>query len=252
MLKPYPVSMAETDQKQPQGCPNRVNLLMITADSKALKPALRATWWLYTSMLALGLFLILIFGVDLPAQFNFTHLGRENLWNLAIVDMILSLPGKTGDALRVSFLVSLGACSLSLMVLSLDKVFISISSIKNLVARALGRISIWNAVLLSLYSALAEEILFRGALQTLLGLPIALGIYLLMHSGPHGILSGWTIQNFILGSGMSVLFHLTQNLPFVIMIHFVINLVSFIQLRREFNHFGEAAFLRAETSGARL
>lgn len=204
----------------------------------------------------LGLFIIYLSGTVLPSQFDFSGIAKENFFGLSVISLINDLDGNIGTLLRIGFVVFLGASSLSLMVLRLDRIFGSVSTVKNLVARSIGGMSLASGLGLCFVSASAEEILFRGALQSLMGLPLALIAYVFVHAGPGGLFSGWTLQSLIIGSGLGVLFHLTKSLPLVIMVHFVVNIAAFIQVRWEFSRAGAAAFIKQEikskASGAGL
>lgn len=210
---------------------------------------LRASWLLYSVMAIVGLAIIRFSSFDIHSQFDFSELGRENYFNLGFLSTLSSLNGSQADLSRIGFLVLLGALSISMMILPLDRAFRSIRQVKNLVARTLGRISILSAIGLSLWAAIAEEVLFRAGLQPLIGMPLSIAAYVLVHSGPNGFFSAWSIQSLLVGTMFSVIYDQTQNLPLVILVHFLVNLVSFIQVRLAFLRSGDRAFLDASIIG---
>jgi membrane protease YdiL (CAAX protease family) len=204
---------------------------------------LRASWLMYSVMALVGLAIIRFSNFNIHSQFDFSEIGKENYFQIGFLTSLTSLDGGHADLSRIGFLVLLGTVSISMMILPLDRAFSSIRQVKNLIARTLGRISYMSAVSLSLWAAFAEEVLFRAALQPLIGMPISIIAYVLVHTGPHGLFSAWSFQSLLVGTMFAVIYDQTQNLPLVILVHFMVNLVSFVQVRWAFLRSGDKAFL---------
>lgn len=204
---------------------------------------LRASWLMYSVMALVGLAIIRFSNFNIHSQLDFSEIGKENYFQIGFLSSLISLDGSHADLSRIGFLVLLGTVSISMMILPLDRAFSSIRQVKNLIARTLGRISYVSALSLSLWAAIAEEVLFRAALQPLIGMPISIIAYVVVHSGPHGLFSAWSFQSLLVGTMFAVIYDQTQNLPLVILVHFMVNLVSFIQVRWAFLRSGDKAFL---------
>lgn len=75
----------------------------------------------------------------------------------------------------------------------------------------------------SAFSAVGEELLFRGALQTSFGIVIASVIFGVLHIGPSRKFLPWPFQATAMGFAFGALFWLTGTLAAPIMAHFTIN-----------------------------
>lgn len=203
---------------------------------------IRASWLMYAVMGLVGLSIMRFSEPDYTTQLKFSEIGRENLFGFGFLNWLNALPSPEALYPRIGLVVLLATSAISMIVLPLDRIFASIGLVKNFMARTLGGISIWSAVGLSLMSAVSEEILFRGALQPLIGIPLAVTAYVVIHAGPHGIFSAWSLQSIALGAAFSTIFEQTGNLLLVIVIHFFVNLTCFLQVRRAFSRFGDKAF----------
>jgi membrane protease YdiL (CAAX protease family) len=73
------------------------------------------------------------------------------------------------------------------------------------------------------FSALGEELFFRGALQTSLGIIISSLIFGLLHIGPSKKFIPWPFQAVAMGFAFGGLFWLTGTIIAPVMAHFVIN-----------------------------
>ena len=75
----------------------------------------------------------------------------------------------------------------------------------------------------ALFSAVGEELLFRGAVQSSIGIVAASLLFGLMHIGPSRKFVPWPFQAAVMGFAFGALFWLTGNLAAPIMAHFTIN-----------------------------
>lgn len=101
-------------------------------------------------------------------------------------------------------------------------------------AERLADLSGGGVLILALFSAVSEEILFRGAFQTymigilgqaggLIGTSLVFG---LMHTGPSRLYLGWTAFAALSGFALGAAFILTGNIIVPIVIHLIINAIN--------------------------
>lgn len=96
-----------------------------------------------------------------------------------------------------------------------------------------GSMPIYGLVLLAFLSSVGEEILFRGALQPSLGVFFTSILFGVLHIGPRGI-GAWSLWAVIAGVILGLLYSQTQNILVPIVVHFLINLTSFIVISRTY------------------
>jgi membrane protease YdiL (CAAX protease family) len=101
-------------------------------------------------------------------------------------------------------------------------------------ARSLGELSVPNALLLALASGLAEELLFRGALQPRVGWVWASLLFGLLHFVPRREFLPWTL--FAVGAGFlfGALFEQRGNLVAPVVAHVLVNAVNLPLLIRDY------------------
>jgi membrane protease YdiL (CAAX protease family) len=100
-------------------------------------------------------------------------------------------------------------------------------------AELLGPLSLRDCVVLALASGVAEEALFRGALQPLLGFVGASLLFGLAHFVPRRELLPWVAFTFAAGFGLGWLYEQTGNLVAPIVAHVGVNAVNLRQLSRK-------------------
>lgn len=94
------------------------------------------------------------------------------------------------------------------------------------VASLLGPLSWSEAALLAGTSSVAEELLFRGAVQASWGIGIASLLFALAHFPVQWSLWPWTVSAGLMGLVFGAGTRLTGNLAFAITAHFVVNLLN--------------------------
>jgi len=99
---------------------------------------------------------------------------------------------------------------------------------------ALGFLRVPDAVLLALASGIAEEMLFRGALQPRVGWLVASVVFGLVHFVPRREFLPWTAFAVLAGLLFGGLFALTGNLVAPVTAHFVVNAVNLPVLVRRY------------------
>jgi hypothetical protein len=99
-------------------------------------------------------------------------------------------------------------------------------------AEILGPLSLRACVLLAAVSGVAEEALFRGALQPWLGLWAASFLFGCAHFVPRRELLPWTAFTFAAGFGLGALYEATGNLVAPVIAHAGVNAVNLRLLSR--------------------
>lgn len=112
--------------------------------------------------------------------------------------------------------------------------FTSYRAIKRAILHLLGPTSWYTGIYLALVSAIGEEFLFRAALLPYTGLLISSIIFGLVHIGPEGGLSTWTIWAFCAGLLLGWMFEVTGTIWPSIVCHFIVNAFSLLRIQIEF------------------
>lgn len=100
------------------------------------------------------------------------------------------------------------------------------SALADALAAVIGRPSVRECVVLAAASGVAEEALFRGALQPQVGLYAASLIFGLAHFAPSRDLWPWSVFAAATGLLMGILFEWTGNLVAPVIAHVLINAVN--------------------------
>ncbi|MDX9723236.1 MAG: CPBP family intramembrane glutamic endopeptidase [Myxococcota bacterium] len=122
--------------------------------------------------------------------------------------------------------VALGAAGGGLVVLLsrlLERWAAWARELSRLLGQMLGQLDHNAIIVLSVFSALGEEALFRGLLQPELGIVWSSLIFGLLHIGPDRRYLSWTMMAIGMGFGFGGLFVLSGNLLAPILAHFTIN-----------------------------
>lgn len=113
--------------------------------------------------------------------------------------------------------------------------FPSYRALKKMIAKVLGRASVPMAVYLAVISAFGEEMLFRGAIQPFAGLALTSILFGLLHLGPNGSISAWSLWAMLAGVLLGWTFNETHSLWPPIIAHFIVNFTGIMALRRWVN-----------------
>lgn len=95
-----------------------------------------------------------------------------------------------------------------------------------------GRPGAGEIFLLAATSALAEELLFRGAMLDAWGLVVSSLVFALLHIPPRLSLWPWTVSALVMGAGFAAMTLATGNLGAAVAAHFVINLQNLQYITR--------------------
>jgi membrane protease YdiL (CAAX protease family) len=104
----------------------------------------------------------------------------------------------------------------------------------------IGPVGVVDAVWLALASAIAEELLFRGAIQPHLGLVGTSVLFGVAHLAPRRELLPWTLMAVAAGFLLGGLFEWTGNVLAPIAAHFTVNAINLRQLSKRFGEGAES------------
>ena len=159
-------------------------------------------------------------------------------------------PSAPRDGARLLAIGGLSALVLHVMSYFFEEWFASYRRLKALVVALLGPCSLPAAIYLSLATAFGEEILFRGALQPLVGLFPAALLFGLLHMGRDGLASTWSLWALLAGLLLGWVYQETASLWPPIIGHFLVNMTSILSLRRLYQRFlAHQASAAAESPG---
>ena len=191
----------------------------IEAKSPAAKTPLsliQTSTLVYTSMAAIGVLVSLHVHNTLPDALTLT-LERDKLLSL------LAVSGLAAGVLIISSYLFEGW-------------FQSFLDVKRMVTGILGNTNAATAFYLALLSSVGEELLFRGAIQPFAGLLITSILFGLLHMGPDGRLSSWSLWAFLAGLLLGWIYEATGSLWPPVAVHFCMNFFSMLRLQRDFRH----------------
>lgn len=117
--------------------------------------------------------------------------------------------------------------------------FPSYRAIKGAMVQILGRCNVWQALYLAVISSVGEEILFRGAIQPFVGIGICALLFGLLHIGPSGNLSSWSIWAVAAGWLLGFMYDQTGTLWAPMITHASVNAISILNLRRIYKRIPE-------------
>ncbi len=159
------------------------------------------------------------------------------LWRMAVSSQTIFEPG-VGPLVGASSLWTAAAAGL---VVGLASVGISElltrgtelgERLADVLAESLAGVSMGDAILLALASGLAEEMLFRGALQPAVGIVWASLIFGACHFLPRRDIAIWSLYAVAMGFAFGWLFEWTGHLLAPIVAHTVVNGINIPRLAR--------------------
>ena len=136
-------------------------------------------------------------------------------------------------------ILSIGVLAAGVLLISsyyFELYFKGYKELRRHVMKMLGPTSAPLAVYLALASAIGEEILFRGAIQPAAGLLATSILFGLLHLGPDGRISTWSIWAFLSGLLLGWTYIVTSSLWPAILAHFTVNVFSIFRLRKKFRN----------------
>lgn len=175
-----------------------------------------------------------------PAEGHFVRLGLLFYGVLAVAAVVwrvgfygepiffLAGPGEPGQIAWARD-VGLGVAAAALLIVASDWMTRGTSwgdALARAMARALGPLSVADAVLLACASGFAEELFFRGALQPRTGLLLASLLFGCVHFVPQRAFLPWTVFAVVAGFLFGGLLLWTGNLVAPIVAHTLVNAVN--------------------------
>lgn len=153
----------------------------------------------------------------------------------------MSLPTDWHAALRLLVISLLGAAVLLIFNYVFEEQFPSFKAFRHILMQMVGAASIPTSLYLAVVSAFGEELLFRAGIQPELGLIGTALLFGLLHLGPQGLVSIWTLWAIITGLMFGWMYQQTQSLLPVILCHILVNAISMLRLRIQYKRFLKAA-----------
>ena len=186
------------------------------------RPAKQSSWMSRLSIVHIS---TILYGAFAAVGIGISAYGHHNLRT------ILSVPAQPTEAGKLLAAGLLGAGILWVLSKSFEWSFRSYRMIKAAMVQVLGRCTVPVAIYLAFASSVGEELLFRGAIQPTLGIGMTALLFGLLHIGPSGNLSTWSIWAVAAGGLLGYMFDQTQSLWPPLITHFAVNAVSILQLR---------------------
>ena len=139
-----------------------------------------------------------------------------------------------GTTLPVHVAVGAG-CGLAVVALSrvLERAFAWARELGDAMGELLGKLDSRTILVVAVFSALGEEMLFRGLLQPSIGLVWSSLIFGLLHVGPGRRYIPWTVMAVGMGFAFGGMFFYTGNLLAPILAHFTINYFNLHAIARQ-------------------
>ncbi len=150
---------------------------------------------------------------------------------------ILTLPAEMPALATLLGLGFLGAAVLLIANYLFEEQFPSFKIFRHVLMQMIGSATVPVALYLAFISAIGEELLFRAAVQPVLGLIGTSLLFGLLHLGPQGLISVWTLWAIISGLMLGWMFDSTGNLWPSLICHFMVNAVSMLTLRIQYRRF---------------
>ena len=110
----------------------------------------------------------------------------------------------------------------------------SMRRVEEVMREMIGPLESSEIVALAIISGFAEELFFRGAMQSSLGWALALIVFTLLHTGPEPSFRIWTLFALIAGGLFAWLTLWRGNLLPAIVAHMLVNGVNLLRLMREY------------------
>lgn len=151
-----------------------------------------------------------------------------------------SIPADWRAALNLLAIGLMGSGVLLILNYLFEEQFASYKAFRHVLMQMVGAASVPSALYLAFISAVGEELLFRGAIQPVLGLVGTAFLFGLLHLGPQGLISIWTVWAVLSGLLLGWMFDTTQSFWPPLICHFLVNSVSMLRLRLQYRRFLKA------------
>ncbi len=153
------------------------------------------------------------------------HFAHQNLAGS------MMLPASLQEGLRFLALAMLGCGVMLTASFLFEELFPSYSALKRTMIYLMGPLPWWMVIYLALLSGVGEELLFRGAIQPFAGLALTSILFGLLHMGPQGFLSAWSVWAALAGLMLGWMFDSTGSLWPPIICHVLVNGISMARMK---------------------
>ncbi|MBI5496898.1 MAG: CPBP family intramembrane metalloprotease [Deltaproteobacteria bacterium] len=109
----------------------------------------------------------------------------------------------------------------------------ALRAVDEALAALIGPVDVQEALIMAAFSGLCEEVLFRGALQPLLGPVAATVLFGLAHLPPRRDLWPWSLTALVAGAGLAALTLWSGNILGAVAAHAVVNAVGLVRLGKQ-------------------
>lgn len=153
---------------------------------------------------------------------------RKNLMTIASLDQ-----GK------LSYIGMVTLLSLGILVITnyvFNEAFTSYRAHQLSVRKFLGPITTGVAILLAVVAAIGEELLFRGVLQSYIGIGLTSALVLVLHISPDLRFTAWSLMACLNSAILGVVFEYTKSIYPGILIHMTLNLIFLLRTSQIANH----------------
>ncbi|MEZ4741746.1 MAG: CPBP family intramembrane glutamic endopeptidase [Bdellovibrionota bacterium] len=175
----------------------------------------------------------LIYGIMAAVGIGFCLWSHQNFWNL------VSIPGDSATATKLLTITGLGLGVLLIGSYFFESWFKSFRDARMSMMTLLGNISVLESFYLAFLSSVGEEFLFRGAILPSAGIYFSSILFGLLHIGPKGFISSWSIWATLSGLLLALIVESTGSILPAITIHFIVNAVSILLIRRDWLRLSE-------------
>jgi len=145
----------------------------------------------------------------------------------------LTLPKEPIELLRLFTVTGLTVGLLLVASTFFESTFKSYRRIKNVVMRLIGPAPYWVGTYLAVISGVGEELLFRGGIQPYAGIGLTAILFGLLHIGPDGKISAWSLWAMGAGLLLGWVYQETGNLWPPIMAHIAINGTAMFMVQKK-------------------
>jgi len=169
----------------------------------------------------------MIYGVMAALGVGICIWGQDNFWTL------ISIPSNQQD---VTKLVSISILGLGVLLIGsylFKNWFESYRTLRKSMMTFLGEVTWLQSIYLAAISSIGEEFLFRGAILPSAGIYVTSILFGLLHIGPRGNLSTWSLWAVLSGLLLGLIVQSTGSILPAIFIHFGVNAVGFLTIRKD-------------------
>ncbi len=137
----------------------------------------------------------------------------------------------------ITQLLTLTALSIGVLLIGqflLEEFFPSFKAYKSVLVQYIGGLQSSVGIYLAVITAVAEQLMFQGAIQPEVGAPFTAVLFTLVHLGPGNRIGSWTLMAFITGIIFAWMYAVTASIWPSLLGHIIVKIASFMLYRRAF------------------